>query len=55
MIRWTKLEDNNEVVCELYDYEEDPLETKNVAEEEQVTLKSLENILNEYPRAAELN
>ncbi len=36
---------------ELYDYQEDPLESKNLADEEPAAVKRLRGILDEYPEA----
>ena len=38
-------------VLELYDYQKDPLEKKNIAAEDVTTVASLRNILNQYPEA----
>lgn len=36
---------------ELYDYQKDPLEKKNIAGEDVATVASLRKILNQYPEA----
>ena len=54
MVRWTNSKDLDDVVYELYDYDEDPLETKNIAKEHKKIVKAMEDILNQYPRAKEL-
>ncbi|MGQ1891322.1 sulfatase [Thermophagus sp. OGC60D27] len=52
MVRWTSLKDKDaEVLYELYDYENDPLETKNIAADNSAIVAELENILNTYPPA----
>jgi iduronate 2-sulfatase len=38
-------------VLELYDYQKDPLEKKNIAAEDVTTVASLRKILNQYPEA----
>lgn len=52
MIRWTHMRDSKkEVLYELYDYENDPKETKNIAGEKPGILSEMVSILNEYPEA----
>lgn len=52
MVRWTNMEDAaKKVLYELYDYQDDPHETKNLAADLHETVKELENILNLYPKA----
>lgn len=52
MVRWTPMrEDNKEVLFELYDYKEDPLETKNIASEQPAIVERLVGILEKYPEA----
>nr|WP_299346346.1 sulfatase [Allomuricauda sp.] len=54
MVRWTNTKNYDDVAYELYDYKEDPLETKNVAKKNKKVVKNLEAILDNYPRAQEL-
>lgn len=55
MVRWTHLRDKNkEVVYELYDYENDPKETKNIAEENMDVVSELVGKLEKYPKAKKL-
>jgi iduronate 2-sulfatase len=52
MVRWTHMQrDDRELLFELYDYNEDPLETKNVASEKPDVVKQLLEKLNAYPQA----
>ena len=50
MVRWTELE-SGAVEYELYDYQEDPLETRNLAGERPAELERLLAILNSHPVA----
>lgn len=49
LVQWTNLKDDNDKVYELYDYEEDPLETKNYADLKPEVLKSMISILKTHP------
>jgi iduronate 2-sulfatase len=52
MVRWTNIGDaSKDVLYELYDYENDPYETKNLAAQYPEKVNQLENILNKYPKA----
>jgi iduronate 2-sulfatase len=52
MVRWTNTQDaSKEVLYELYDYYNDPHETKNLAAQHPEKVNQLENILNKYPKA----
>lgn len=52
MIRWTHMKDpKKEVLYELYDYEKDPGETRNIASEQPKVVSELESILEAYPKA----
>lgn len=52
MIRWTPMQDSEkEVLYELYDYENDPKETKNIASENPDIVADMESILEKYPEA----
>ena len=51
MIRWTNLKNKNKVVYELYDYENDPKETVNIATKNKIVLQKLIKILDAYPSA----
>ncbi len=51
MVQWTNVVNENEThIYELYDYEEDPLETKNFANEKPEVLKELIEIVNTHPK-----
>ena len=51
MVQWTNVVNENEAhIYELYDYEEDPLETKNFANEKPEVLKELIEIVNTHPK-----
>lgn len=51
MVQWVNMEDENaEHIYELYDYEEDPLETKNLAKTKKKVLKELIQIVNTHPK-----
>lgn len=52
MVRWTPVEaSSKEVLYELYDYWNDPLETKNMAASHPEKVKEMEGILNQFPKA----
>lgn len=51
LVRWTNVNNSQDVIYELYDYKEDPLETKNIAKNNKKTVKKIEEILNKYPKA----
>ncbi len=52
MVRWTNTGDSSkEVLYELYDYVNDPNETKNLAAQHPEKVNQLKNILNKYPKA----
>ncbi|RNL91761.1 iduronate-2-sulfatase [Sinomicrobium pectinilyticum] len=52
MIRWTPVRNNGkEVLYELYDYDNDPGETKNIASEKPDVVAELTEILEKYPEA----
>jgi len=52
MIRWTPMRDTEkEVLYELYDYENDPKETINIAEEKPNVVSEMTKILERYPKA----
>lgn len=51
MVRWTNIVDKNaQPIYELYDYKEDPLETKNHANFKPEIVEKLERILNDHPQ-----
>ena len=49
MVEWKNREDTKDVLYELYDYQNDPLETKNIADKETKVLKSMQKILATHP------
>ncbi|WP_339864298.1 sulfatase [uncultured Algoriphagus sp.] len=52
MVRWTHLrEADKPVIFELYDYSRDPLETENIAENNQDLIDNLVEKLDQYPKA----
>ena len=52
MIRWVPMRNNREdILYELYDYQKDPKETKNIASEKPLVVKELVEILEQYPQA----
>lgn len=52
MVRWTKLNDpDTKAIFELYDYENDPMETMNIASNNKKIVEKLNIILNKYPKA----
>ena len=51
MVAWKGIDEPTEqTIYELYDYQEDPLETRNLAEEQTEVLESLKKILAKYPK-----
>lgn len=51
LVKWTSLANEKaEVQYELYDYKNDPLETKNWAEEKPEVVSELEKIINSHPK-----
>jgi len=52
MVRWTHIKNESKNrLYELYDYKNDPHETKNLAEVDPGTVAELERLLNKYPKA----
>lgn len=52
MIRWTPIRNQKkEVLYELYDYDNDPMETKNIAKENPKMVSKMTQILKQYPKA----
>jgi len=52
MVRWTHINDaSREVLYELYDYDNDPHETKNIASENPGKVAELKRLLNSHPKA----
>jgi iduronate 2-sulfatase len=52
MVEWVDVQDRSvERIYELYDYQEDPLETKNIAVERPAVIKELKAILDNHPPA----
>ena len=52
MVRWTHMQDRDkDVIYELYDYQEDAGETRNIADENPEVVKELLAILAKYPKA----
>lgn len=51
MIEWKKWDDENDVLYELYDYELDSLEIRNIASENKKVLKEMQLILSRHPEA----
>lgn len=52
MVEWLDpVDPNTESVFELYDYQKDPLETKNLADQKGKVLRELRGILQQHPRA----
>lgn len=49
MVEWKNREDSKDILYELYDYKNDPLETKNIADKEKKVLKSMQKILATHP------
>lgn len=54
MVRWTNLDNKSEVIYELYDYQNDPGETKNIAKENRKIVNKLLAILKALPKAERL-
>ncbi|MGS2737952.1 sulfatase [Sinomicrobium sp. M5D2P17] len=55
MIRWTPMRHNNkEVLYELYDYENDPKETRNIAPEKPDVISEMIETLEKYPEAKKI-
>ena len=51
MVRWTNRNNSEDVVYELYDLENDPLETENVASSNRKQVQKMLKILENYPKA----
>lgn len=51
MVEWKNWENPADVVYELYDYKNDPLETKNIAGEEPKVVETMKTILATHPEA----
>lgn len=51
MVEWKNWGDDTDVLYELYDYKLDPLETKNIAEDQPKVLSKLKKILQQHPEA----
>ncbi|WP_298653888.1 sulfatase [uncultured Proteiniphilum sp.] len=51
LVEWKNREDSKDVLYELYDYKNDPLETKNIADKESKVVKSMQKILATHPEA----
>ncbi|OJV37656.1 MAG: iduronate-2-sulfatase [Bacteroidales bacterium 36-12] len=51
LVEWKNKDDASDVKFELYDYKLDPLETKNIAQEQPKTLEDLKKILAKHPEA----
>lgn len=51
MVEWKNWENPSDVIYELYDYEKDPLETKNIADEEPKVMENMKTILATHPEA----
>ena len=49
MVEWKNRENSDDVLYEVYDYKNDPLETKNIADKEPKVLKSMQKILATHP------
>lgn len=55
MIRWTPMRNNGKkVLYELYDYENDPKETRNLASEKPEIVSEMTEILESYPEAKKI-
>lgn len=55
MIRWSHMQDDEkETLYELYDYEKDPKETKNIATEKPEVVSKMTKILENYPVAKKI-
>lgn len=56
MVEWLDpIDPRTESIYELYDYLEDPLETRNLADDQGEILKNLQQILQHHPRAVTIN
>lgn len=55
LVEWKNWDNPTDVVYELYDYENDPLETKNIADDEPKVVESLKKMLARHPEAKRLN
>lgn len=51
MVEWKRWNDPDDVVWELYDYHNDPLETRNIAQEQPEVLEQMKAILARHPEA----
>ena len=51
MVEWKNRKDPSDVEYELYDYEADPLETKNIAADAPEVLEKMKEILSAHPEA----
>ena len=54
LVKWTSIEDESKVEWELYDYKEDPLETKNMYDPKSKVVKELTAIINSQPAPKKL-
>lgn len=54
LVEWKNKDDASDVKFELYDYKLDPLETKNIAQEQPKVLEDLKKILAKHPEAKRL-
>lgn len=52
LVEWTPQQGDGATVWELYDYETDPLETRNLASEQRERVAQLSRILHQHPEAA---
>lgn len=48
---WMNWDDHSDVIYELYDYEVDPLETRNIALDDPEVMKDMKRILASHPEA----
>ncbi|WDQ17214.1 sulfatase [Rhodopirellula sp. P2] len=55
LVQWQTIDGDDAPVFELYDYQTDPLETKNLAEDHPEVLQRLSKILAKYPAPAARN
>lgn len=51
LVRWTRLDNQTDVIHELYDYEKDPGEAENIAKKNKKMVTELLDVLNSYPKA----
>lgn len=51
LVRWTNLKNNADVIYELFDYQKDSNETKNIAGLNKKIVTKLQDILNSHPKA----